>query len=508
MTKLIISSSLFQSQISDLLPCNNFKKSQLTYSLLNAMSLLECFDHVITNPYCSQEEMMKFHSKEYINTIMNPRYNNIMPYDEGNESKWNELNEMAKQWYDLNNIEAPEGRSHSRLALYERFKELSVETNRPSHEVSIPTSKKRSAWEALLDESNSTTEEPVNKRAEKENSNDNEKEMIREKLKGYNLEGDCPIFSYLPVYCQVIVGATLSLAKHITAVANERTIAVNWDGGRHHALRNKASGFCYINDIVLLIQQLRSNGYKRITYIDFDLHHGDGVQRSFQYSTSVQTISAHMFEPGFFPCTGSLKESKMGKNIVNIPLLHGVDDMLMNEIVEKVMIPCVKRYDPEILVIQCGGDGLIGDGYAEWQLTIHGLVNNILKLLRIFPGCPVVLLGGGGYNETVMSRFYTYLTWKIVDEYSNKKSLKKPFQAKEERIHDKDRSIKGYQLDDRHTDDILITDHELIEAYREEHYKFWIYEQEGSSKRKNLRNDNGETSEVIKKLRNFYSLDD
>ena len=103
--------------------------------------------------------------------------------------------------------------------------------------------------------------------------------ILNSETKQYNLEGDCPNFSYLPMYCQVITGATLNLLDHLSPT--ERLIGINWDGGRHHAFKQRASGFCYINDVVLLIQRLRKAQLNKITYVDFDLHHGDGVRKGF-----------------------------------------------------------------------------------------------------------------------------------------------------------------------------------------------------------------------------------
>ena len=76
--------------------------------------------------------------------------------------------------------------------------------------------------------------------------------------------------------------------------------AVNWYGGWHHGKREKASGFCYINDIALCISKLRQK-FNRVLYIDLDQHHGDGVQDAFEYTDKVMTFDMHKYMPGFFP---------------------------------------------------------------------------------------------------------------------------------------------------------------------------------------------------------------
>lgn len=436
MVKLVISSSQFQAQVSDLLPCNKGKRSQLIHGLLNCYSLFDKFDHVISRPYSDKRDLLRFHAESYLDAVLNPHYDQILPYDE-NESPWLQLIEMATDWSHRHDSEVL---THypTRAQLYEHFQGLKW--------------KKRSMLDLEEDEDTAKID-----------------------LEVFNLQGDCPIFSYLPMYCQVITGATLMLADYVEAVSqDQRTVAINWDGGRHHAMKKRASGFCYVNDIVLLIQKLRGKGFHKLTYVDFDLHHGDGVEKAFQFSSNVQTISMHLFECGFFPTTGSLEDSEEGKNVVDIPLAHGLDDEYLNQLTMQIVIPLIDLHSPQVLVIQCGGDGLMGDEYHEWQLTIRGLCENILKLVNQYHKCSIILLGGGGYNPTIMSRFYTYLTGKLTDP--------------------------NFLQDE----DSMIPEHEYVDAYHDEHYKFWAYEMENSLLRKTLKNDN--KTELINKIKDHYRI--
>lgn len=78
---------------------------------------------------------------------------------------------------------------------------------------------------------------------------------------------------------------------------NERAvdISINWSGGLHHAKRQEASGFCYVNDCVLAILELLKK-HQRVLYIDIDVHHGDGVEEAFFASDRVLTCSLHKFK--------------------------------------------------------------------------------------------------------------------------------------------------------------------------------------------------------------------
>ena len=101
----------------------------------------------------------------------------------------------------------------------------------------------------------------------------------------------------------------------------EADIAINWGGGLHHAKKSEASGFCYVNDIVLailellrylsspthsLLSNLSDDRYhQRVLYIDIDVHHGDGVEEAFFTTDRVMTCSFHKYGE-FFPGTGDL----------------------------------------------------------------------------------------------------------------------------------------------------------------------------------------------------------
>jgi acetoin utilization deacetylase AcuC-like enzyme len=89
---------------------------------------------------------------------------------------------------------------------------------------------------------------------------------------------DIPAFQNFFTFGELTAGSSLLAAQII--VENQADIVVNWMGGFHHAKRFKASGFCYINDIVLGIQYLLRS-FPRVLYLDIDVHHGDGVEEAF-----------------------------------------------------------------------------------------------------------------------------------------------------------------------------------------------------------------------------------
>jgi acetoin utilization protein AcuC len=140
--------------------------------------------------------------------------------------------------------------------------------------------------------------------------------------------GDNPVFRGLYDWSKLVTGASLQAASLIDS--GEVDIAFNIAGGLHHAMVSRASGFCYVNDIVIAILSVLKKG-RRVAYIDIDAHHGDGVQEAFYTSDKVLTISIHETGRMLFPGTGF--ENEMGKGngegySVNIPMPPHSDDEL------------------------------------------------------------------------------------------------------------------------------------------------------------------------------------
>ncbi|KAL3922663.1 MAG: hypothetical protein SGPRY_004476 [Prymnesium sp.] len=102
--------------------------------------------------------------------------------------------------------------------------------------------------------------------------------------------GSAQVFDGLYDYCRVYSGGSIDGAVKLNHGVCD--VAINWSGGLHHAKRNEASGFCYINDIVLGILELLKY-HPRVLYVDIDIHHGDGVEEAFYTSDRVMTVSFH-----------------------------------------------------------------------------------------------------------------------------------------------------------------------------------------------------------------------
>ncbi|KAK6633588.1 hypothetical protein RUM44_004195 [Polyplax serrata] len=197
---------------------------------------------------------------------------------------------------------------------------------------------------------------------------------------------------------------------------NEPVVAVNWFGGWHHAQRDEAGGFCYVNDIVIAIQYLLKFS-KRVLYVDLDVHHGNGVEDAFLFSSRVMTFSIHKFETGFYPATGSLNDVGKGNGkfyTVNVPLRSGITDEKYTTIFKDIFLKIMEKYQPNCIVVQCGADCLAGDPLGGFNLTPVGM-GECLKLI-LSQKLPTLVLGGGGYNIVNTSKCWTYLMSIILDQ--------------------------------------------------------------------------------------------
>ncbi|EFA85400.1 histone deacetylase family protein [Heterostelium album PN500] len=235
----------------------------------------------------------------------------------------------------------------------------------------------------------------------------------KDAVKQFHIGEDCPVFPGLYDYCQVYTGGSIEGAIKLNHKMYD--IAINWSGGLHHARKDEASGFCYINDIVLGIIELLKY-HPRVLYIDIDIHHGDGVQEAFYLTDRVMTVSFHKYGNDFFPGTGDWDEIgvRKGKQYsVNVPLRDGIDDRSYQSIFKPVIQGVMDYYKPSAVVLQCGADSLRFDRLGCFNLTFKGHAECV-KFVKSF-GLPTMVLGGGGYTVRNVARCWTYETSVLLD---------------------------------------------------------------------------------------------
>ncbi|KAH7442599.1 hypothetical protein KP509_03G095800 [Ceratopteris richardii] len=235
---------------------------------------------------------------------------------------------------------------------------------------------------------------------------ENQHELVKQ-LKRFNVGEDCPVFDGLYSFCQTYAGGSVGGAVRLNH--NHADIAINWSGGLHHAKKCEASGFCYVNDIVLAILELLKY-HPRVLYIDIDIHHGDGVEEAFYTTDRVMTVSFHKFGD-YFPGTGDLRDIGYGSGkyySLNVPLNDGIDDQSYQYLFKPIISKVMEIYQPGAVVLQCGADSLSGDRLGCFNLSIKGHAECV-RFMRSF-NVPLLLLGGGGYTIRNVARCWCYET--------------------------------------------------------------------------------------------------
>ncbi len=189
----------------------------------------------------------------------------------------------------------------------------------------------------------------------------------------------------------------LAAADH--AAAGNRAFAAARPPG-HHAERAIAMGFCFFNGVAVAAEHLRRHhGAERVAIFDFDVHHGNGTQHLFERRADVLYASTHQYP--FYPGTGAKSETGIGDGegaTVNVPLPAGTGDDGYAEAIRGVILPALRAFRPEILLVSAGFDawkqdplggmGVTEDGFRSWGLWLRELADEICggRLLAVLEG--------------------------------------------------------------------------------------------------------------------------
>ncbi|MEM1538088.1 MAG: acetoin utilization protein AcuC [Candidatus Nezhaarchaeales archaeon] len=231
---------------------------------------------------------------------------------------------------------------------------------------------------------------------------------------GYLDYGDTPAFKGVYEVSAYKVGGSLVAADLV--MTGKCDHAFNIGGGLHHAASGRAAGFCVFNDVAITAKYLLEKyKVKRLLIVDFDAHHGDGTQEVLYNEPRALKIDLHESGRYLYPGKGFVDEMGEGDAkgfMVNVPLPPDTFNDAYLKAFDEVVVPLFKNFKPEVVIQQTGVDthytdilthmALTSKGYRSYLKAMHSLVHEV--------GAKYVMLGGGGYSLSAVSRVWTIAT--------------------------------------------------------------------------------------------------
>lgn len=214
---------------------------------------------------------------------------------------------------------------------------------------------------------------------------------------GY-LDPDTYITPRSMLAARTAAGAVVEGVRRVVDGSAQHALAVVRPPG-HHAEHARAMGFCLLNNVAIGLVAARERGVRRIAVLDFDVHHGNGTQHSFESDAEVFYASTHQYP--FYPGTGRAGERGTHANVLNVPLDAGAGDRVFLGAWEKKIGPALAAFRPELVLVSAGFDAHRDDPLAGLEVTTDGY----RQLARLIKGWSIAHSGGrsawvleGGYN--------------------------------------------------------------------------------------------------------------
>ena len=170
----------------------------------------------------------------------------------------------------------------------------------------------------------------------------------------------------------------------------------------HHARPGNGAGFCYLNNIAIMVRHVQLKGIRKVMILDWDAHHGDGTQAVFYEDPSVLFTSIHQMP--FYPGSGDVEETGAGAGrgyTVNMPVPAGTGDESYHYLFDTVIAPLAREFSPELIAISAGQDNHFTDPLTGLALTARGyaeLMKKAVELARSLCCGRLVAVLEGGYS--------------------------------------------------------------------------------------------------------------
>jgi acetoin utilization deacetylase AcuC-like enzyme len=200
---------------------------------------------------------------------------------------------------------------------------------------------------------------------------------------------------------ELAAGGTLAMVDAMIDGPVKRGVALVRPPG-HHARPGHAMGFCLLNNVAIAAAHARARGLERVAIVDWDVHHGNGTQETFYRDPHVLYVSTHQFP--FYPGTGAVLETGEGEGkgfTVNVPLTAGGGDGVYRGAFERVIVPVLEEYRPELVLVSAGFDASARDPLAEMTLTSAAfgwMARSLRKIADRSGEGRIALVLEGGYD--------------------------------------------------------------------------------------------------------------
>jgi len=213
-----------------------------------------------------------------------------------------------------------------------------------------------------------------------------------------DFDGDTPFLPEIADYARASVGAALEALK--SARAGQVAFSLMRPPG-HHAMRNRAMGFCYLNNVAIAVLEALASGASQVAVYDFDVHHGNGTEAILLNQPGAAFFSIHQF-----PCYPGTGAQNAGKNCFNYPVAPQTPRAEYRRVLNTAF-KHLQTFKPDLVAVSAGFDAYARDPLAQETLEAedyHWLGRSIREL-----GVPVFSLLEGGYSNALPELIFAYL---------------------------------------------------------------------------------------------------
>ncbi|SPE60924.1 Histone deacetylase superfamily [Verrucomicrobia bacterium] len=213
-----------------------------------------------------------------------------------------------------------------------------------------------------------------------------------------DFDGDTPFFPKIAEHARASAGASLAALE--AARKGETVFSLMRPPG-HHATRQRAMGFCYLNNVAIAALEALATGAKRVAVYDFDVHHGNGTEAILLDKSGAAFFSIHQY-----PCYPGTGTRNVGKNCFNYPVPPATPRLEYRSVLGTALEQ-LKGFAPDLVGVSAGFDAYARDPLAQERLEAEDFywLGQSLRDL----GVPVFSLLEGGYSEDLPDLILAYL---------------------------------------------------------------------------------------------------